>query len=78
MNKRLTSPAGRHSGDMNPDTITTLRQHAGLTQVELAVRAGVSPSTISRHERAGTWPRGNDQRAIRAACWLEITKALAK
>jgi len=35
---------------MNPDTLRTLRVEAGLSQTELAAKAGVNASIVSRLE----------------------------
>lgn len=64
--------------DPENETLADLRKRAGLTQMELAYRAHLSTTTISVHERQGTWPKDNDARAIREVCAAEIAKAGTK
>ncbi len=40
------------------------REGAGLTQVQIAARAGVSHATISRLETGQTWPGGRKVEAV--------------
>ena len=45
-------------------TIKQLRQENGLTQLELANRAGVTPSTIYNWERGRFEPKATQLRAV--------------
>jgi uncharacterized protein YjbI with pentapeptide repeats/DNA-binding XRE family transcriptional regulator len=60
------TPTETTSGDTEerpPDGgLRAARERAGLTQKELADRAGVSPSTVGRWEREGTVPRSAEVR----------------
>lgn len=47
---------GRISFDMRPSTLADFRKHAGMTQVELAKRVGVSQSQIADWERRRNAP----------------------
>lgn len=52
-------------------TLRDLRAKAELTLLELATKAGCDPSTVHKHERAGTWPaRPGIRRRLRAALGL--------
>ena len=44
----------------NRPTLRAARENAGLSQLQLAIRAGISPQTVSRVERGRepTWSAG--------------------
>lgn len=54
------------------------RRSAGLTQRELAVRAGVAQQEIARYERGRVTPSLERMRSLIAACDLELTFGLAR
>jgi len=56
--------------DRVADHVRTRRGELGLTQQQLADKAGVDTGTISSLERAGTWPWAKNRAAIeRALGW---------
>jgi transcriptional regulator with XRE-family HTH domain len=54
------------------------RRSVGLSQRELAARAGVSQQEVARYERGRVTPSLERLRALVAACGLELTFALAR
>jgi transcriptional regulator with XRE-family HTH domain len=56
--------------------IVELREHAGLSQLELAQRAGVVEKTISRAENGRVDVRGGTLRSIAKALDVEIDELL--
>jgi len=48
-------------------TIRDLREAAGLTQLELAVRVGVTPSAVYNWERGRNEPKATQLRALARA-----------
>ena len=54
------------------------RRSAGLSQRELAARAGVAQQEIARYERGRVTPSLERLRALIAACGLELTFGLAR
>ncbi len=48
-------------------TIRELREAAGLTQLELAVRVGVTPSAVYNWERGKSEPKATQLRALARA-----------
>ncbi len=48
-------------------TIRDLREAAGLTQLELAVRVGVTPSAVYNWERGRNEPKATQLRALSRA-----------
>jgi transcriptional regulator with XRE-family HTH domain len=54
------------------------RRRAGLSQRELAARAGVAQQEIARYERGHVTPSLERLRALIAACGLELTFGLAR
>jgi transcriptional regulator with XRE-family HTH domain len=59
------------------DLLREARLRAGLTQAELARRAGKPTSTIGRWERGEVLPNLETLRAVVRACDLELTFHLA-
>jgi transcriptional regulator with XRE-family HTH domain len=45
-------------------SIRTLREAAGMTQLELAIRVGVTPVTVYNWERGKYEPRASQLRAV--------------
>lgn len=59
-------------------TLHAARVESGLTQVELAAAAECGLSTVSRHEKARTWPKLQRlRRRIEAALAKALAKAVA-
>lgn len=54
------------------------RRNAGLSQRELATRAGIAQQEIARYERGRVTPSLERLRALIAACGLELTFGLAR
>jgi transcriptional regulator with XRE-family HTH domain len=60
------------------DLLREARRRAGLSQAELARRAGKPTSTIGRWERGEVLPSLETLRAVVRACGLELTFQVAK
>jgi DNA-binding transcriptional regulator YiaG len=63
--KRCKMPKPR----LDLEGLRETREMRGLTRVELAVLLGVDPGTIGHWERGDHYPRGVDEKVLRA--WLE-------
>lgn len=50
-----------------PEKLKAMRNHAGLKQVELAERAGLTENKIQRYEQSGQKPKGEDALALAKA-----------
>ena len=67
-----------HCGSMvSGDLLREARLRAGLSQAELARRAGTPRSTIGRWERGECMPSFERLRELVRACGLEVTYGLA-
>lgn len=53
------------------DYVQTRRGHLGLSQVQLAERAGIDKGTVSRLETGATWPWSTKRAAIEKALGLQ-------
>ncbi len=62
---------------LSSNLLVQARRTAGLSQRELATRAGVAQQEIARYERARVTPSLERLRALIAACGLELTVGLA-
>jgi transcriptional regulator with XRE-family HTH domain len=58
--------------DTFPARLRELRAAAGLTQFELAVKAGLQPGTIARLEQGTAQPEWNTVRALAAGLGLSV------
>jgi transcriptional regulator with XRE-family HTH domain len=64
-------PKGRPDLQEVGDYVQTRRGHLGLSQVQLADRAGVDKGTISRLETGAGWPWSTKRAAIERALGLQ-------
>lgn len=62
---------------VSADLIYEARRRAGLTQAELARRAGTSQSAVARWERGEVKPSLERLRELIRACGLELTLGIA-
>jgi transcriptional regulator with XRE-family HTH domain len=60
----------------NPSKIRAARRRAGLSQAELATKAGISQATLSRIERGEGDPRTNVLEEIARACGVALPELL--
>jgi transcriptional regulator with XRE-family HTH domain len=65
-------------GVLSANLIIEARRRSGLTQRELATRAGVRQQEIARYERGRVTPSLERLRQLIAACDLELTLGLAQ
>lgn len=63
---------------LSADLLVQARRRAGLSQRELAARAGVAQQEIARYERGRVTPSLERLRSLIAACGLELTFGLAR
>jgi transcriptional regulator with XRE-family HTH domain len=63
---------------LSASLLVQARRSAGLSQRELAARAGVAQQEIARYERGGVTPSLERLRSLIAACGLELTFGLAR
>jgi transcriptional regulator with XRE-family HTH domain len=63
---------------LSASLLVQARRRAGLSQRELAARAGVAQQEIARYERGRVTPSIERLRALIAACGLELTLGLAR
>ena len=63
---------------LSASLLVQARRLAGLSQRELAARAGVAQQEIARYERGRVTPSLERLRALIAACGLELTFGLAR
>jgi transcriptional regulator with XRE-family HTH domain len=63
---------------VSPSLLVEARRRAGLSQRELAARAGVAQQEIARYERGRVTPSLERLRRLIAACGLELTFGLAR
>jgi transcriptional regulator with XRE-family HTH domain len=64
-------------GVVSSDLLREARRRAGLSQIELALRAGKPTSSIGRWERGEVLPSLETLRDLIRACGLELTFHLA-
>ena len=62
---------------MSATVIRQARRRAGLTQGELAARAGTTQSAVARWERGASRPTVERLESLVAACGLELRLAVA-
>ena len=75
MSQHISSDRGPRV-DIDADCLQGIRQKAGLTQLELAVKAGLTPATISRLEHGHQSPTLATAEALSKALEIGLAELL--